>query len=28
MSGALAAVSLSRDPALTAAALILAGAVW
>ncbi|XSC42626.1 MFS transporter [Bradyrhizobium sp. RDT10] len=28
MGGAIAAVSLSRDPALTAAALVLAGAVW
>lgn len=28
MGGALAAVALSRQPVLTAAALVLAGAVW
>lgn len=28
MGGAVAAVALSREPALTAAALVLAGAVW
>lgn len=28
MAGAIAAVALSRQPVLTAAALVLAGAVW